>query len=133
MLGKQKGAFQLFAERSLAICGLTQILLDFEMKIALWCNMMYHCKKICWTFVGLSHFQTSQNHIILNILYQILNHHSRNNTRFLSIISSILSIYCATSLTFSHRSILPPWKSLLLMLPAPRATMFCFSSIIKIL
>ena len=103
----KKGAFRLFTERSLDICGLTLI------------------------FVGLYHFQLFKPHITLNISYWILHYKSRNNTHFLSIISSILSIYCATSLTFSHRSILPPGKSRLLMLPAPRATMFCFSSIIK--
>lgn len=28
-------------------------LLDYVIKIALWRIMVYHCKKICWTFVGL--------------------------------------------------------------------------------
>ena len=53
-----------------------------------------------------------------------------NNTRFLSIISPILSIYWETSFTFSHRSMRPSGYTRLVMLPAPNATMVCTSSII---
>ena len=52
-----------------------------------------------------------------------------NNTRFLSIISPILSIYWATSFTFSHRLMVSSGYTLLVMEPAPSATMDCTSSI----
>lgn len=63
------------------------------------------------------------------ILLRILNCQSSNNTRFLSIISPILSIYWETSFTFSLRLISPSGYTLLEMLPAPQATMVCTSSI----
>ena len=56
-----------------------------------------------------------------------------NNSLFLLIISSIFSIYSPTSLTLSHRSIRPSGKTLLVMLPAPNATMVCFSSMMRML
>lgn len=55
------------------------------------------------------------------------------------IISSILAIYCATSLTFSHLSIrcVPSGfgsvQTRFVEAPAPHATMVCFSSIIRTL
>ena len=56
-----------------------------------------------------------------------------NNSLFLLIISSIFSIYSPTSFTLSHRSILPSGKTPLVMLPAPNATMVCFSSMMRML
>lgn len=69
----QKRALRLFPKRSLRICGFTLILLDFEMKIALWRIMMYQHKKFCWTFVGLLVFllypkSASHSTILLRIL-----------------------------------------------------------------
>ena len=129
-----KGAFRLFPKHSLGICGFTLILLDFEIKIALWCIMMYHCKKFCCTFVGLLIFLLHQKSMSYSIiLVRILNDQSLSNTRFLSIISSILSIYWATSFTFSHRSIRPSGYTRFVIEPAPNATMVCTSSIIKML
>ena len=52
---------------------------------------------------------------------------------FRSIISSIFSIYRATSFTLSHRSIRPSPYTRLVMDPAPKAMIVCISSIIKIL
>ena len=53
---------------------------------------------------------------------------------FLSIISSILSIYRPTSFTFSTRSRRFSFgNTTFVVVPAPQATMVCFSSIIKML
>ena len=59
---------------------------------------------------------------------------SSNSLCFLSIISSILAIYCPTSLTFSHLSMrcvpsgFGTGQTRLVLAPAPHATMVCFSS-----
>ena len=59
---------------------------------------------------------------------------SSNSLCFLSIISSILAIYCPTSLTFSHLSMrcVPSGfgmgQTRFVLAPAPQATIVCFSS-----
>ena len=59
---------------------------------------------------------------------------SSNSLCFLSIISSILAIYCPTSLTFSHLSMrcvpsgFGTGQTRLVLAPAPQATIVCFSS-----
>lgn len=76
------------------------------------------------------------------LLYIIIYHtayFSSNSLCFLSIISSILAIYCPTSLTFSHLSMrcvpsgFGTGQTRLVLAPAPHATMVCFSSMISIL
>ena len=59
---------------------------------------------------------------------------SSNSLCFLSIISSILAIYCPTSLTFSHLSMrcvpsgFGTGQTRFVLAPAPQATIVCFSS-----
>ena len=59
---------------------------------------------------------------------------SSNSLCFLSIISSILAIYCPASLTFSHLSMrcvpsgFGTGQTRLVLAPAPQATIVCFSS-----
>ena len=74
----------------------------------------------------------------LSIL-RLLPTYLANKAFFRSIISSILSIYVATSLTFSHLSILwvpsgfGSFHTRFVEAPAPHATMVCFSSMMRIL
>ena len=76
-------------------------------------------------------------HQYYTLLYIIIYHtayFSSNSLCFLSIISSILAIYCPTSLTFSHLSMrcVPSGfgtsQTRLVLAPAPQATIVCFSS-----
>mgnify|MGYP007078872482 CR=1 FL=1 len=71
---------------------------------------------------------------ILYIIYMSFCYFSSNSLCFLSIISSILAIYCPTSLTFSHLSMrcvpsgFGTGQTRLVLAPAPHATIVCFSS-----
>lgn len=73
-------------------------------------------------------------HSCRNIPHDHSSIHQSFKSCFLrSIISPILSIYPETSFTVSQRLISPSPYTLLVTVPAPNATMVCFSSMIRIL